>query len=202
MDGHTNDYGFHGVPYDDAHFAFARAVNIGIRAVPGTDIILLNDDCRVIEWNCFDRLAQLAYADPRTGILSPIIVGCVGNEVQRWHEACRYWTPNIDFIDVLEPSPVCFPCVYIKRKMLDEIGFMNEQIAGYGYDDHDLCSRARFAGWKTAVTQRVVIQHGDGSPSLGDGRGRSWSVSYMKRWPGRGTPTPAETAGYIKRTVK
>jgi hypothetical protein len=202
MDGHSNNYGYHGVPYDDVHFSFARAVNIGIRAVPEKDIILMNDDCRILEWNFFDRLRQLAYALPDVGILSPLIAGCVGNEVQRWHERDRFWAPEVDFIEVKEPSAVCFPCVYIKRKMLQQIGLMNEQIAGYGYDDHDLCSRARFGGWKTMVTQRLIIQHADGSSMLGEGRGRSWATSFMKRWPGTGTPTKRECEEYIQRIVK
>jgi GT2 family glycosyltransferase len=199
MDGHNNDYGFKGIPYDDPHFAFARAVNIGIRALPDKDIVLTNDDCRILEWNFFNRLRELAYADPLCGILSPLIVGCVGNAVQRWHERDRHWTPEVDFINVAAPSPVCFPCVYLKRRMLDHIGLMNERIAGYGYDDHDLSSRARRGGWKTMVTQRVIIQHADGSAALGEGRGKSWASSFMKRWPGRGTPTTTEIEDYLKR---
>jgi glycosyltransferase involved in cell wall biosynthesis len=202
QDGHRDSYGYHGIPYDEEHFCFARAINIGIRAAAGKDIIILNDDCKILEFAFFERLRQMAYIDPQCGILSPLIVGCAGNPVQRWHEMVRYWTPEVDFINVTEPSPVCFPCVYVKRKVFEQIGLMNEQIPGYGYDDHDLCSRARFASWKTMVTQRAIIQHGDGSPALGDGRGRSWATSYMKRWPGIGTPPPPECEGYIKRNFK
>lgn len=202
MDGHKNNYGFKGIPYDDPHFSFPRAVNIGIRALPDKDIILMNDDCRLLEWNFFNRFRELAYADPECGILSPLVMGCVGNEVQRWHEREANWTPDMDFITVKEPYPVCFPCVYLKRKMINQIGSMNEQIAGYGYDDHDLCSRARMSGWKTMVTQRVTIQHADGTAALGEGRGRSWATSFMRRWPGRGTPTQKEMEEYIRRNVK
>lgn len=197
-DGHTRDYGFQMVAYDDKHFVFSRAVNLGMNQLPGRDIILLNDDCRIIEWNFFDRLEQLAYADDKIGILSPLILGCVGNEAQRWHERHLYWKPEKDFINVMEPNAVCFPCVFLKRKMIDEIGSMNESIASYGKDDIDYCWRARRAGWKTMVTQRTTILHGDGSAALGEGRGKSWSVSYSRRWKG-GVPSTAEVVDYLNR---
>jgi hypothetical protein len=202
MDGHTRDYGYLGLPYDDPHFSFARAVNIGIQAFQGQDIVLLNDDCVVLEWNFFDRLAQLAYADPMIGILSPLIVGCVGNPVQRWHEQCMYWTPEMDFIDVPAPSPVCFPCVYIKRQVFETAGLLNERIAGYGRDDVEFCQATRAAGWKTVVTQRLLIQHADGSPAVGEGRGKSWATSFMRRWPNSGAPSQQEINAYLLRRTQ
>lgn len=199
-DGHENDYGFRKILYDDPHFVYSRAMNLGIRATSG-DLILLNDDCKLLEWNFFDRLAQFAYAKPEIGILSPLIMGCVGNPVQRWHERNQRWRPDMDFIDVREPDPVCFPCVYIKRKVFDDAGLMDEAIAGYGYDDLKMCQVARAAGWKTMVTQRITIQHADGSAALGEGRGKSWATSYMRRWEGGAPPGP-EIIDYLNRRIK
>jgi hypothetical protein len=196
MDGHSNDYGYLGLPYDEPHFCFSRAVNIGIRAFPGHDICIANDDIRLLEWNFFDRLSELAYADPKCGIMSPLIVGCAGNPVQRWHEQCMHWTPEIDFIDT---EPVCFPCVYIKRQVFETAGLLNERIAGYGRDDVEFTQRTRAAGWKTMVTQRLIVQHADGSPALGEGRGKSWATSYARRWP-NGIPPQGEVNAYLRRT--
>ena len=201
MDNHDRNYGHVGVPYTDPHFSYSKAINSAIKCTGKyDDIILLNDDCVVLEWNFFNRLRDLAYARMDVGILSPLIVGCVGGQgVQRWWERDKWWKPREDFIDVVDPYPVCFPCVYIKRGLIDSIGLMDESIAGYGGDDVDYCNRARAAGWKTTVTQRLAVQHADGSPALGDGRGRSWATSFMKRWPGSGAPSEDEIEDYLRR---
>jgi hypothetical protein len=200
-DGHDRDYGFMKVKYDDPHFAFPRAINMGIKEMMGYDILILNDDCKILEWNFFDRLAELAYARATIGILSPLVVGCAGNPVQRWHERGQHWRPSMDFVDVPAPATVCFPCVYVKRELLDQIGLLNEKLAGYGMDDVDMCNRARTAGWKTAITQRVLIQHADGSAALGEGRGKSWATSFARRWEG-GVPPKEEVAAYLNRLKK
>lgn len=196
-DGHENSYGFDKILYDDEHFCYSRAVNKGIRALPH-DVILINDDTVILEWNFFDRLAQLAYAVPSCGLLSPLIVGCVGNPVQRYHEQKTYWKPDLDFANVKEPAPVCFPCVYIKRRVFEQVGLLKETFASYGYDDVNMCERIRKSGWKTMVTQRLLIQHGDGSAALGEGRGKSWATSYARRWEG-GTPSAEEIIGFLDR---
>jgi GT2 family glycosyltransferase len=202
MDGHTNNYGYSGFPYNEEHFCYSRAVNIGIKTFPQEDIILMNDDCQILEWDFFNRLSQLAYADPYCGILSPLIVGCAGNEYQRWHEMVRFWTPDMDFVEVKDPSTVCFPCVYIKRAVFNHVGFLNETKASYGMEDVEYCAKVRRVGWKTMITQRILVQHADGSPALGEGRGKSWATSFMKRWPGTGVPSNQEIDGYLRRTLR
>jgi len=197
-DGHERDYGFSKVVYDDKHFVFSRAINLGLDALEGMDVILLNDDCVVLEWNFFDFLHRYAYSNDNIGLLSPMIVGAVGNPVQWWYARERLWKTTDDFIEVKEPEPICFPCVYIKRKALDRAGRMNEHIAGYGFDDHDMCTRIRRSGFKTAVTQRLIIQHGDGSDAMADGRGKSWATSFMRRWEAGSAPV-SEIADYLKR---
>lgn len=200
MDGHENDYGYKGVRYDEEHFAYAHAANLGIEAAGGGDIILINDDCRLLEFNFFARLRDLAYHDPLCGIMSPLIMGCVGGQgVQRYWERDIWWKYGQYFIAVEDPYPVCFPCVYLKEKMLLQIGLLNEEIAGYGFDDDDLCRRARHAGWKTMVTQNLIVQHADGSAELGTGKGKSWASSFMRRWPGSGFPSNQDVKKYLER---
>jgi hypothetical protein len=172
-DGHRNNYGFRCVPYTDKHFAFSRSANLGIKALGRKDIVLLNDDCRLLEHGFFLRLAGMAHAHPD--------VGCVGNPSQRWHERKKHWGSDGEaYQDVTGAQFLCFPCVYIKRRMLDQIGLMNEGIVDYGFDDKDLCDRARAAGWRTTITRSLKIQHGDGSSRLGDGCGQSWSLSFAR----------------------
>lgn len=183
-DGHINTYGFEMISCWQEKFVFAKAANIGILAAGSdSDILLLNDDMVILEPNFFIRLWLEAKFRPKVGILSPLIKGCAGNEIQRWHDKDRYWKPGESVKCVLGSMPICFPCVYLRRKMLDEIGLLDERFIGYGGEDADLCLRARRAGWMTAVISSLVIQHGDGGAELGPGRGKTWSLSFSRRYP-------------------
>jgi hypothetical protein len=197
-DNHSDGYGFRAVPYPDPFFVFSKSANTGIRELGTKDVILLNDDCVLLEKDFFDRLHAAFLSQDRVGILSPLVVGCVGNRLQRWHERAQCWKPGAEFQDVRGSEAVCFPCVYISRAMLNEIGPMNEAYAGYGRDDWDMCVRARAHGWRTTVTSLLRIQHADGSEALGPGRGKSWSTSFVKRWAG-GIPPPSEISKYLRR---
>jgi len=178
--GHHNGYGFWRMDYPPINFVYAKAVNYGIRHYEDCDIILLNDDCVLLQMDFFDELSKLAYIDDECGILSPLIKGGVGNKFQYWYDRHKLWAPDQGFKLITGVEPVCFPCVYLKRKMIKEIGALKETIPGYGGDDNEYCIRAREYGWKTAITSLLTIQHGDGGPELHDGCGKTWSVSFAR----------------------
>lgn len=179
-DGHTNDYGFEMIPYEEP-FVFSKAVNMGIKALGTADAILLNDDCVLLECRSLSRLAYIGCIHGNIGILSPLIKGCAGNPIQRWHEKEKYWRPLQVIQNQLGTMPICFPCVWIARKLIDTIGPMDEKFVAYGFDDDDYCMRARAAGFLTSVTTWVTVQHGDGGTELGDGRGKTWNLSFERR---------------------
>jgi hypothetical protein len=177
-DHHRNSYGFDCITHTMDRFQFSKAVNMGIELRPHQDIILLNDDCLLLE-PLFGELCRVADKYPTVGILSPLIRGCVGNPVQRYHEYRKHWLDNENLKFVCGTQPVCFPCVFLRREMISKIGLLDETITGYGYDDDEYCQRARRLGWETAVTCHLVVQHGDGGRDLT--RGKTWSKSFARR---------------------
>ena len=180
-DNHDRSYGFTRISYQDKWFIFSKAVNKGIGHLDDKDVILVNDDVTLLNYDFFNRLAAIAHSDPRIGILSPLVMGCVGGVVQRWHERGSQWMPSMKIREVGDESPVCFPCVFLRRGMLYHTGLLDESFIKYGGEDIDLCTRARKHLWKTSVTQELVVQHGDGGVELGEGRGKTWSLSYARR---------------------
>jgi GT2 family glycosyltransferase len=185
-DGHKESYGHHMIPYTDPEFQYSKAVNLGINWVidhTQDDVVLLNDDCLLLTDYPFAVMSIMAEKVQPVGLISPLIRGCVGNPLQRYHEKTKWWRDHETIKLIWDPDPVCFPCVYLKRNMILEIGLLNEEIRGYGRDDNEYCTRARSHGWWTMIDSRVVIQHGDGKPTLGEGRGKSWSTSFARRYP-------------------
>src|SRR4030042_4507806 len=157
-------------------FVFSKNANLGIALNEGKDIILLNDDMECVEKEFFPNLASIAYKYHGCGILSPLIDGGVGNELQQYPPV-KIWKA-LSSPEIIIDRTVCFPCVYIKREMIDEIGGLDGTFVHYGFDDDDYCIRARAVGWRTMITKSLHIKHGSGGSQLL--RGSNWSCSFAQ----------------------
>jgi len=185
-DGHEetfDDPGWYGdCFYVDAEkpFIYAKNANCGIKILVGDilphDVILLNDDMEVVEDDFFAKLHQRAYEWERCGLISPLIDGGVGNS---WQSFSRVRELRSSLSNIFGSQlTVCFPCVYIKRELIDKIGLLDETFTGYGFDDDDYCMRARAEGFWTMICSDLVIKHGAGGASLD--RGKNWSCSFAR----------------------
>lgn len=137
-------------------FQMATNANAGWRMVQCADILYAGDDTRIIEPNTIKRLQELAYSDDKLGILSPRIIGHA--QTVQTHPTESPITPA-DF--------VAFVFVYIKREVIDAIGYLDERFEGYGMEDVDFCYRARLAGFKIGVAKEIPVAHGVGGHSYG-----------------------------------
>lgn len=134
----------------EGRFIYSRNINLGINQ--STDnVLLMNDDARFSQRGTIEALEKVLAAHPEVGILSPKIVGGVGNGDQ-YH--------------VSEPLRctgfLAFVCVLIRREVIEKIGLLDEAFIGYGWDDVDYCRRAVVAGYKMAVTANASVLHGHG----------------------------------------
>jgi len=157
-------------------FIFSKNANIGFADMPNKDIILCNDDMECVEDGFFPKLAAIANKYEKCGILSPLIDGGVGNELQQYPPN-KIWS-NISSPEIMIDRTICFPCVYVNREMIDQIGGLDESFIHYGFDDDDYCIRAREAGWRTMITSSLRIKHGSGGSQLQ--RGSNWSCSFAR----------------------
>lgn len=181
-DNHKTQFNGFGTISTSHPFIYAKNANIGIEAMGQSDVILCNDDMECVDPDFFHRLASIAYKYPQCGIMSPLIDGGVGNPMQKFPPV-NLWkeVPKDEVIirgDRIDSYPVCFPCVFMSRRMLTDVGPLDEKFVGYGYDDNDYCLRARKKGYLTMVTKALRIQHGRGGPFLD--RGYNWSLSFAR----------------------
>ncbi len=133
----------------DLEFKISRNANLGW-GFTENDILYCGDDTRIVESDTIARLQAAAYSDPHIGIISPRIDGtcCVGAPL-------LVPRPDIQIV-----TYVGFVFVYIKRDVVEEIGFLDERFEGYGTEDLDYCYRARRAGFKIAVAPHITVKHG------------------------------------------
>jgi len=117
-------------------FSLSRNSNMAWRAVDPDDVLIIGDDVIVVTSNLIDVLQKAAYSDPLVGLAIPTI------EEGKWQSA--------------------FVCAYLKRSVINHVGYYDEQFNGYGYDDNDLSQRLRVAGYYTKRTN-AIIQHCGGT---------------------------------------
>jgi hypothetical protein len=143
-----------------------KASNELMRAV-STDVILLNDDVLAKSDLVFE-LQQMAYSKPEIGIVGGkalnfegthvinygIYVAVDGNTAHRYYGKKREEVNNPEAQQAIEGS-----CMYIKREVLDKIGYFDEAY-GMGYrEEVDLAFRARMAGYKVVSTPKAEYVH-------------------------------------------
>ncbi len=156
---------------------FVESANAGMEA-GSQDVVLLNSDTVVFDgW--LDRLAACAYADQRTGTVTPFSnnaticsypVFCSDNRLP----------PNLNpasldaifarinrgrSVDI--PTAVGF-CMYIRRDCLRATGLFDAKAFGRGYgEENDFCMRAASKGWAHKLACDVFVLH-KGSVSFGN----------------------------------
>lgn len=179
-DNHDRSYGYD-IVKASGPFVYGKSANLGINYIPTNDIILLNDDVRLLQPKTFKTLQEIAYSDPTIGILSPLVDGGCGNIYMKasnghlWNKLGNtIYYPN----GLRGPDRLTFACVYIKRALLIDIGLFDENFLDYGYDDADMCIRTVKAGWKLAVTSELTVRHGSGGDCFI--RGKNWSSSFKR----------------------
>lgn len=136
-------------------FVFAQSINLCAARTTEEDFLILNDDTQVMS-PCFISRLEALLADPISapfGLLSPCIVGGVGNEDQ----AAEVGPDQIKGTEIT----LCFVAVLIRRSAWEQTGPLDERFPGM-FEDADYCRRARHLGWKLGVTGAAVFAHGFG----------------------------------------
>jgi len=138
-------------------FSMAGNGNLALRGAPSySDILYCGDDVRFRTAGTTQILQQQAYSDPSIGILTPKIIG---------RGAGPQTSPTHNLMTV-QPLEMWFPCVFIKRALIDKIGYLDEDFNDFGSDDYDYCIRTVKAGYRLAVTTEVSVEH-EASPDGG-----------------------------------
>lgn len=133
-------------------FVFARNCNIGIKyalsqCVDG--VILLNDDAQLKTDGGFSRLHEVATSNTAYGVIAAETNSAGNpNQLQRGSETLRE-----------EKRMVCFVCVYIPRRTIETVGYLDERYVHYGMDDDDYCFMCRAAGMKIGVYGGCFVDH-------------------------------------------
>lgn len=161
---------------------FASGVNLGINAGEAEFYGLLNSDT-LARPGAFAALLAAMRADSKLGILGPKITDADGAaQISRF----RHPTPLGEFVEAAgtdivyrllrrhvvpiapdeeaEAEWIGFPCVLLRKAMIDDIGLLDERYFMY-FEDCDYCRRAGAKGWKIGQCLEAEVAHFHGASS-------------------------------------
>jgi len=160
---------------------FSKASNQGIRESQGKYLLLLNPDTKISEGK-INELLKFMDENPEAGICGPKMVDEKGellfscrsfpdfltsisssqsvlnrlfphNPLSR-----RYLLKDLDRTGIREVDWVSGSCLFARRKMLEQIGLLDEKFFMF-CEDTDLCLRAKKNGWKVFYFPFLTVAH-------------------------------------------
>jgi GT2 family glycosyltransferase len=145
----------------------------GLKAADGDFVALVNNDTRA-DGRWLENLVQPMRKDPRVGICASKLIlpgtECIdsagdgmtsaGVGFNRGHGA------DLNSYSSLEPVfAACAAGALYRRKMIDEIGFLDEDFFLYD-EDVDLSCRSQLAGWKCVYVPDAIVHHKGNATSV------------------------------------
>lgn len=154
---------------------YTYAANMGMKASQSPFFVLLNSDTIVSpEW--IDRMYRIFLNDEKIGIVGPLSNTASWQSVPELSENGDWATNPLPegftvtkmAKSIAKYSGCIFPevpllngfCLMIRKRVVDQIGFFDEENFGKGYgEEDDFNLRAEKAGWKKVIADDVFIFH-------------------------------------------
>lgn len=166
---------------NEMNLGFTHPMNQAIKTASAEFLLELNPDTIILP-NALDNLLNFMKNHPDVGLAGPKVLNmdgtlqksCRRGDARPW-AVISYFTGlaalfpsskffsryHMSYLDPAEIHPVdgvSGSCMLIRRQVIDQIGFLDEQFFAY-QEDADYCLRARAAGWKVYYVPEAQIRH-------------------------------------------
>lgn len=157
---------------NEINLGFVGTVNKGMLIAEAHDVILLNSDTIVAnKW--LDAILLEAYSSTNSdiiGTVTPISNNaticsfpefCIDNELPTNYDVHRLASLcSTNNIPAQELPTAHGYCMFIKRAVLNDVGYFDQQKWGKGYaEENDFSLRASKLGWRHVVTNKTFVHH-------------------------------------------
>ena len=199
-----DQYPFVQLIQNHSNLGYTAPMNQGLRAGRGKYLVQLNPDT-IVHPGAFLAIYNWLEAHPEVGICSPKVLNRDGSlQSQCRRSAARPWDvisyfsglwklfPRSPFFgryllsyrgddETFEVEAVSGSCMFIRRAVTEQIGFLDEAFFAY-QEDTDFCVRARLAGWKVYFYPGGQVTHFGGQGGSTHQATRAiyqWHRSYL-----------------------
>lgn len=154
------------VIYNPTNRGYAGGNNQAIAAAHGEYIVLLNNDVIVTDgWldallGAFDRIPGLGVSAPRSNKIAgdQVTADAVYENIQQMHAYARKRRERFRGEGYSTDRAIGL-CLCIDRRVIEEIGGIDERFGVGNFEDDDFCMRVRAAGYGIFVCDDAFIHH-------------------------------------------
>lgn len=146
------------------NLGFAAGNNVGLSEATGDYLVILNNDTEVSPGWIWRSLKHF-YRNRDLGILGPSTNNC-GNEGRvKLRGNPNDWlsevVPRFNFRipHLIEVDTAAFFCVFIPRKVFEEVGMISTEYGRGYFEDDDYCRRVQKLGYKVGIARDVYVHH-------------------------------------------
>lgn len=154
----------------DENLGFSRGINFGLRRVEGEVVVLLNNDVVVLGSEWLQHLVRPLQREPQIGITGGKLLFPDGQTIQHagafltsplaYSQHTGHGEQDQGQYDQARDVPyVTGAAMAIARRVLDEIGLLDEQFHPFYYEEVDFCWRARAAGYRVRYVPQARALH-------------------------------------------
>ncbi len=144
---------------------FPAAVNQGIAAAQGDNILLLNNDT-IVTTGWLRHMLDAFECDDAIGLVGPCTNNISGpQQIQVDYQQLNNldgfaWDRGKSLVGyVTDLDRLVGFCLLFKRKVINQIGDFDEQFGIGNFEDDDFCRRAQVAGFRTVVAEASFVHH-------------------------------------------
>ena len=156
--------------FSDVNGGFSASVNIGMKYSEENDVILLNSDT-IVTSRWIDKITKCAYLEESIGTVTPLSNSATIASYPVFGQD-NMIPDNVSVDELADIVERCslkqYPqitvavgfCMFIKRSLLNEIGFFDAETFEKGYgEENDFCCRAELRGYKHVLCDDTFIYH-------------------------------------------
>lgn len=152
---------------NNKNLGFAAAVNQGIKTSHTDYVLLLNNDV-VLEVNCIKNILEciqksdniFAVSSKMIQFNNKLLIDDAGDEytILGWTKKVGNGKPSDSYHDEREIFSACAGAALYRRKILEEIGYFDENFFAY-MEDVDISYRSRIYGYKCVYCPDAKVYH-------------------------------------------